>query len=482
MVDTPDRPGASANEQNPMATQRIERPDFAPLPVGATTAPVLPQAGEQDTNRLLGLVRFPSGQQLLPKLPFREEVFETVAELIDAGQCQDGRFEIETPERRLSCLIHRGQLYQAGLLEGENYSSIPLSEFPLRAREMRPAKCRLVKSDPTEVLITAVHFAKRPALRGSVRFVDPARVLEELAHEKQDAAMSFLSSNQRTLLFLHRGKPTRLFFANPKDDPGGGSLEERMLLFAFGPTSGKGVVEVFTDLRLTPDPDAGVPLRQLVAAANPAPPATVYIHMDGHEVRQRPFTGPSMVIGRDPKVDVFIDNLGVSRRHAMLKWEQGAFFIEDLGSSNGTFIGKDRITSHRLAPNETARLGKFDLTLVRKEHEEQVDETMFVSRANMFKTLPPPVIKGDGVELPLRRELLVGKGQGVDLVARGWGVGAVHARVTSTETYGRAKIVCFDKRRVKVGNELFGTVEVGLDQPFKFGRTTFTLTAAKLSA
>ena len=197
--------------------------------------------------------------------------------------------------------------------------------------------------------------------------------------------------------------------------------------------------------------------------------------MDGHPVRQRPFTGPTMVVGRDPKVDLFIDNLGVSRRHATVSWEQGEFYIEDLGSSNGTWGGKERIGKHRLDHDTKARLGKFELTLVRKEQDEQVAETMFVSRSHMQKSLPPPVIRGEGAELPLRRDLLVGKGQGVDLIAKGWGVGSVHARITPTDTYGEAEITCFDRKTVRIDGEQHTVARVVMDQPFRFGRSTFVL-------
>ena len=427
------------------------------------------------TAQLPRLAQFPRGQRLLPRLPFREEVFQTVQEILDGGQCDHGRFEIETRERRLTCLIHHGAPFRAGLQDGATFSMVPLAEFPERAAEIRPASCRLVRCDATEVLIEAVHFAKQPALRSSVRFVDPAKVLEVLAAERQDAALSFLRNEGRTLLFLHAGRPKRLFFANPEDDPGEGSLEERMLLFAFGPDGTEGIVEVFNDLKLPPDPDSGSSLMDLVAASSPSPPATVFVHMDGHEVRQRPFSGPSMVIGRDPKVDIFVDNLGVSRRHALLTWHRGEFVIEDLGSSNGTFVGETRVDRQVLNEGEKVRFSKFELTVVRTKVEQQAPETMFVRPEDMPSLMPAPLLEGAGARVPVDRHLVLGKGDGVDIRATGWGVGAVHARVIPDKKYGRVRVECFDKRRVTVDGRSVRRAEIQIGQKFSIGGSEFKL-------
>jgi pSer/pThr/pTyr-binding forkhead associated (FHA) protein len=59
-------------------------------------------------------------------------------------------------------------------------------------------------------------------------------------------------------------------------------------------------------------------------------------------------TAPSGIIGRDPDSTVWIDVPGVSRRHAMIRLATGASgstaLIEDLGSTNGTFVNGRRVT------------------------------------------------------------------------------------------------------------------------------------------
>ncbi|HEX5070839.1 MAG TPA: FHA domain-containing protein [Vicinamibacterales bacterium] len=70
-------------------------------------------------------------------------------------------------------------------------------------------------------------------------------------------------------------------------------------------------------------------------------------------------------IGRDPGCAIWIDVPGVSRRHASIRREgsSGAFFIEDLGSTNGTFVDGKRLRSAAaLADGQAVGVGEATLT------------------------------------------------------------------------------------------------------------------------
>jgi hypothetical protein len=64
------------------------------------------------------------------------------------------------------------------------------------------------------------------------------------------------------------------------------------------------------------------------------------------------------VLGRAAGVaDVVVDDNGVSRQHAAIVYAQGDFFLEDLGSSNGTFAGGERVNLAQLTPGAEFSLG-----------------------------------------------------------------------------------------------------------------------------
>jgi hypothetical protein len=74
------------------------------------------------------------------------------------------------------------------------------------------------------------------------------------------------------------------------------------------------------------------------------------------------FKQPSIVIGRDDGVDVLIDNPSVSRRHAEIRLGDDGWEVEDLGSSNGTFIGGTKIQGpHALGLGDEIGFGKFSI-------------------------------------------------------------------------------------------------------------------------
>ena len=75
--------------------------------------------------------------------------------------------------------------------------------------------------------------------------------------------------------------------------------------------------------------------------------------------------GDRTTIGRSPDCGIFLDDVTVSRRHAVLVEEDGAFSIEDLGSLNGTFVNRRRIErEQRLGDGDEVQIGKYRLTFM----------------------------------------------------------------------------------------------------------------------
>jgi pSer/pThr/pTyr-binding forkhead associated (FHA) protein len=66
-------------------------------------------------------------------------------------------------------------------------------------------------------------------------------------------------------------------------------------------------------------------------------------------------------IGRSPDCDVFLDDVTVSRRHAVALKQGDAFVIEDQGSLNGTFLNRRRIESAELSDDDELQIGKYRL-------------------------------------------------------------------------------------------------------------------------
>jgi SulP family sulfate permease len=89
------------------------------------------------------------------------------------------------------------------------------------------------------------------------------------------------------------------------------------------------------------------------------------ITVRGTDGTERSYTlqGGNLAIGRDPASGICLQDSQVSWQHAVLSEAGGACIIEDLGSSNGTFVGAERIRRQVLNAGEIVRIGPFELAL-----------------------------------------------------------------------------------------------------------------------
>ncbi len=77
-----------------------------------------------------------------------------------------------------------------------------------------------------------------------------------------------------------------------------------------------------------------------------------------------PLDHDRMTIGRRPDSDVFLDDVTVSRDHALIVRRGDEFHLDDLGSLNGTYVNRRRIESHHLADGDELQVGKYKLTFL----------------------------------------------------------------------------------------------------------------------
>ena len=75
-----------------------------------------------------------------------------------------------------------------------------------------------------------------------------------------------------------------------------------------------------------------------------------------------PLSGDRISIGRSPDAAVFLDDVTVSRNHALIVRRRDGLYIDDLGSLNGTYVNRRRIESHELQHGDELQVGKYKLT------------------------------------------------------------------------------------------------------------------------
>lgn len=92
--------------------------------------------------------------------------------------------------------------------------------------------------------------------------------------------------------------------------------------------------------------------------------AKLILSMDGLVLKEIPLSKERTTIGRKPHNDIQIDNLAVSGEHAVIVTILADSFLEDLGSTNGTFVNGKTVKKHFLQGNDVIELGKYKLKYI----------------------------------------------------------------------------------------------------------------------
>jgi hypothetical protein len=79
-----------------------------------------------------------------------------------------------------------------------------------------------------------------------------------------------------------------------------------------------------------------------------------------------PLDGDRMSVGRRPESDVFLDDVTVSRDHALIVRRGSDYYLDDSGSLNGTYVNRRRIDSHRLVDGDELQIGKYKLAFLQR--------------------------------------------------------------------------------------------------------------------
>ena len=91
------------------------------------------------------------------------------------------------------------------------------------------------------------------------------------------------------------------------------------------------------------------------------------VSLDGVVIKEVQIIKDKTTLGRRPYNDIVIDNLAVSGEHAVLQMVGQDVFIEDLNSTNGTYINGKAVKKQLLAHNDTVEIGKYKIKYLVEE-------------------------------------------------------------------------------------------------------------------
>jgi len=128
---------------------------------------------------------------------------------------------------------------------------------------------------------------------------------------------------------------------------------------------------------------------------------TLVLVQQDQQQREVPLRKPTVVVGRDVACQIRIPSESVSRRHCEISLDGDSLSIKDLGSSNGTFVNRRRVTHAELAPGDVIGLGSIVLAVRIDGKPRTIDSATALSMAPAAPTAPPQAAKSAAAAKPV---------------------------------------------------------------------------------
>lgn len=118
--------------------------------------------------------------------------------------------------------------------------------------------------------------------------------------------------------------------------------------------------------------------------------AKLVLSLDGVVIKEVQLTKDKTTLGRRPYNDIVIDNLAVSGEHAVLQMIGSDVYIEDLNSTNGTYINGKAVKKQQLRANDVVEVGKYKIKYLADEHQDYEKTMIFKPGMPLPGAAPAP--------------------------------------------------------------------------------------------
>jgi len=110
------------------------------------------------------------------------------------------------------------------------------------------------------------------------------------------------------------------------------------------------------------------------------------VSIDGVVIKEVQLTKERTTLGRRPYNDIVIDNLAVSGEHAVFQMTGNDVFLEDLNSTNGTYVNGKAAKKQQLQNGDSVEVGKYKIKFVNEASNDGFEKTMMVRPSAMAAT------------------------------------------------------------------------------------------------
>jgi pSer/pThr/pTyr-binding forkhead associated (FHA) protein len=290
--------------------------------------------------------------------------------------------------------LREGQIYAAAEVVGGQISPGSIRDFLTGSTHMNFPRAALFELNARILHSLLVIAQKKPALRVMTNLVDLDELLDRIEKEGKSAIVCASRDEYHAVLRYEKGKTAASFNGRVSTLPREGTLREEFLVNVYTQAASQPLtvslyedflVSYATDARNVPESFHG----RFDDLFLSKPPVLVLRFKD-REMGRWEMDRPRLRVGRTPDNDIVIDNLAVSRLHALIEEEKGEYFIKDCDSLNGIEVNGERVKRSRLADGDEVSIAKHTIlfrvpsghaVVEAEETKAGFDQTMVFSRS-----------------------------------------------------------------------------------------------------
>src|SRR3954468_23671888 len=120
------------------------------------------------------------------------------------------------------------------------------------------------------------------------------------------------------------------------------------------------------------------------------------VSIDGVVIKEVQLTKDRTTLGRRPYNDIVIDNLAVSGEHAVLQMTGNEVYLEDLNSTNGTYVNGKAVKKQLLQNSDTVEIGKYKIKYVNETAGPTFEKTMILKAGAVMPPVAAPAANSPG--------------------------------------------------------------------------------------
>jgi len=394
-----------------------------------------------------------------------------------------------------------GQIYASaaiGVAGASQYSDSTIREFLLAVDHMHFPQLVWYALDSKILHSILILFQKKPGLCVQTSLVDLDELLDKIEAEGKSCIVSAVRDNFLAVLRYEKGATTALCHGECLPQPREASFREEFLVKIYTITTEKPVtIGLYEDLLVSYSSDARTIPEGFEGSFEElflSKPPMVSLRFKDRELDHWVFDKPQLKIGRTPDNDIVIDNLAVSRLHAILENDKGSYYVRDCDSLNGTVVNGKKVGRARLNDGDVVSIGKHSIVFRRQggralpveDAIQGFDQTMVIKTgAQPVAPVPRPspqpvrqprlVIKtewGDRIIQIDKDKVTIGRDEEADIAIDGVFVAKLHAEIVRNEDRFIIRHVG-GLRKVTVGGKSVREVELSDNDEIKIAKGEF---------